>query len=157
MSVNKAILIGHAGKDPDVKYFENDVAVATFSLATSDRAYKTRDGQDVPERTEWHNIVAWKNLAKLAESYIKKGSHLYIEGKIRTRTYDDQNGIKRYVTEIFADTIQLLGKKSDSENSYETTVHQPVTQTNTTVNVQQIQGEDTYVPGVSEVEDDLPF
>src|SRR5690554_7456905 len=77
--VNKVILLGNVGKDPEIKYFDNDVAVANFTLATSDRAFKTRDGQEVPERTEWHNIVAWRGLAKIAESYIKKGSQLYIE------------------------------------------------------------------------------
>ena len=159
MSVNKVILVGHVGKDPDVRYFDNDTAVANFSLATSERGYKTRDGQEVPDRTEWHNIVAWRSLAKLAENYIKKGSQIYVDGKIRTRSYDDQNGVKRYITEIFADTIQLLGKKSDNEGSFDPTVSQSVTHTNTAVNVnvQSVQSENNYVPGVSEVEDDLPF
>jgi single-strand DNA-binding protein len=114
MSVNKVILVGNAGKDPEVRYLEKNVAVANFTLATTDRAYTTQSGIQVPERTEWHNIVAWRGLAELSEKYIRKGSQLYIEGKIQTRSYD-KDGIKRYVTEIFADTIQLLGKKPENK------------------------------------------
>ncbi len=113
--INKVILLGNVGRDPEVRYFDNDQAVANFSIATTERAFKTRDGQEIPERTEWHHIVALRWLAKLAENYIKKGTQLYIEGKLRTRSYDDANGVKKYSTEIVADIIQLLGKKSDSE------------------------------------------
>jgi len=113
MSVNKVILVGNAGKDPEVRYLDKNVAVANFTLATTDRAYTTQSGIQVPERTEWHNIVAWRSLAELAEKYIKKGSQLYIEGKIQTRTWE-KDGVKRYTTEIYADTIQLLGKKPES-------------------------------------------
>jgi len=113
MSVNKVILVGNAGKDPEVRYLDKNVAVANFTLATTDRAYTTQSGIQVPERTEWHNIVAWRSLAELSEKYIKKGSQLYIEGKIQTRTWE-KDGVKRYTTEIYADTIQLLGKKPES-------------------------------------------
>ncbi|GAO29115.1 single-stranded DNA-binding protein [Geofilum rubicundum] len=115
--INKAILVGNVGRDPEIRYFDNDQAVANFSLATTERSFKTRDGQEIPERTEWHNIVAWRGLAKLAENYIKKGTQLYIEGKIKTRSYDDANGVKKYATEIVADVIQLLGRKSDNDGS----------------------------------------
>lgn len=115
--INKAILVGNVGRDPEVRYFDNDQAVANFTLATTERGFTTREGQQIPERTEWHNIVAWRGLAKLAENYIKKGSQLYIEGKIKTRSYDDANGVKKYTTEIVADIIQLLGRKSDNESS----------------------------------------
>ena len=125
MSVNKVILVGNAGKDPEVRYLEKNVAVANFTLATTDRAYTTQGGIQVPERTEWHNIVAWRGLAELAEKYIRKGSQLYIEGKIQTRSYD-KDGIKRYVTEIFADTIQLLGKKPENKEVEVTAVAEPV-------------------------------
>ena len=125
MSVNKVILVGNAGKDPEVRYLEKNVAVANFTLATTDRAYTTQSGIQVPERTEWHNIVAWRGLAELAEKYIRKGSHLYIEGKIQTRSYD-KDGIKRYVTEIFADNIQLLGKKPENKEVEVTAVAEPV-------------------------------
>lgn len=113
MSVNKVILVGNVGKDPEVRYLDKNVAVANFTLATTERGYTMQNGTQVPDRTEWHNIVAWRGLAELSEKFIRKGSQLYIEGKIQTRSWE-KDGIKRYVTEIYADTIQLLGKKSDS-------------------------------------------
>lgn len=112
MSVNKVILVGNVGKDPEMKYFDNDVAKANFSLATSERGYTTSGGTQVPERTEWHNIVCWRGLAQIAEKFVKKGTMLYVEGKIRSRSYDDQNGVKRYVTEVVADNIELLSRKA---------------------------------------------
>ena len=113
MSVNKAILVGNVGKDPEVRYFEKDVAVAHFTMATTERAITLANGTQVPERTEWHNIVAWRGLATLAEKYIRKGAQIYVEGKIQTRSYE-KDGIKRYTTEINAETIQLLGKKPEA-------------------------------------------
>lgn len=113
MSVNKVILLGNVGKDPEVRYLEKNVAVANFTLATTDRAYKTQSGVQIPERTEWHNIVAWRGLAEVAEKYIRKGTQLYIEGKIQTRSWE-KDGIKRYTTEIYAETIQMLGKKPET-------------------------------------------
>ena len=112
MAVNKVILVGNVGKDPEVRYLEKNVAVANFSLATTERGYTMQNGTQVPERTEWHNIVAWRGLAELAEKYIRKGSQLYIEGKLQTRSWE-KDGVKRYTTEIYAETIQLLGKRSD--------------------------------------------
>ncbi len=116
MSVNKVILIGHVGKDPEIRYLDKDVAVANFSLATTERAYTLQNGTQVPERTEWHNIVAWRVLAKFAESYIRKGREIYVEGKIQTRSWE-KDGIKRYSTDIVADAINLLGKKPDTIES----------------------------------------
>lgn len=113
MSVNKVILIGNVGKDPDIRYFDNGSAVVNFSLATTERGYTAANGTQVPDRTEWHNIVCWRGLAKVAEQFVKKGTQLYIEGRIRTRSYDDQNGVKRYVVEIYADNMELLGRKGD--------------------------------------------
>lgn len=115
MSLNKVQLIGNVGKDPDVRYLDNGVAVATFSLATTDRAYTLANGTQVPERTEWHNIVLWRGLAQTAEKYVRKGDKLYIEGKIRSRFYDDQNGIKRTVVEIFADNMEMLTSRGTSQ------------------------------------------
>lgn len=112
MSVNKVILVGNVGKDPEMKYFDNDVAKANFSLATSERGYTTSNGTQVPDRTEWHNIVCWRGLAQIAEKFVRKGTMLYVEGKIRSRSYDDQNGVKRYITEIVADNIELLSRKT---------------------------------------------
>ena len=114
MSVNKVILIGNVGKDPEVRYLDNNNVVANFPLATTERGYTSRTGQQIPDRTDWHNIVVWKGLAQVVEKYVKKGSPIYIEGKIRSRSYDDKDGIKRYVTEIYADNIELLGRKGDS-------------------------------------------
>ncbi len=114
--LNKVILIGNVGRDPEVRYLDKEQVVANFSLATTERGFKTRDGQEIPDRTEWHNIVAWRGLAKLAESYIKKGSQIYVEGKLKTRSYDDANGVKRYTTEIYADVIQLLGRRQDGDS-----------------------------------------
>ena len=120
MSLNKVMLIGNVGKDPEVRYLENNPApqgtnpkVAQFTLATTER-FRDRNGE-VRENTEWHNIVAWRGLADLAEKYIRKGSQLYIEGRIRTRSWNDQAGAKQYRTEIVADSIQLLGRKSASQ------------------------------------------
>lgn len=114
MSVNKVILVGNAGDDAKVRYLDNNVAVANFSVATTERAYTLNNGTQVPERTEWHNIVAWRGLAEIAEKYVKKGTQVYIEGKIQSRSYTDKDGIKRFAYEILADNMQLLGRKSDS-------------------------------------------
>ena len=108
MSVNKVILLGNVGKDPEVRYLNTGVAVATFSLATSDRAYTSANGTVVPERTEWHNIVIWGKNAEVVEKYVRKGDKLYLEGKIRTRSYSDKNGIQRYIVEIFVDSMEML-------------------------------------------------
>ena len=115
MSVNKVILIGRTGKDAEVRTV-GESKVATFSLATSERYKDSKTGEH-KENTEWHNIVCWRATADLAEKYIKKGMNLYIEGKLRTRTWDDQNGVKKSITEIVADSVQLLDKKQDSQST----------------------------------------
>ena len=115
MSLNKAMLIGNVGKDPEVRYLDGSngqAKVATFTLATTER-YKDRNGE-TRENTEWHNIVAWRSTADVVERFVKKGTQVYIEGRIRTRSWDDQSGNKRYTTEIMADSLQLLGKKTDN-------------------------------------------
>ena len=106
------MLIGNVGKEPDVRYYDRDQAVATFSLATTERGYTLQNGTQVPDRTEWHNVVLYRGLAKIAEKYVHKGDKLFIEGKIRKRSYDDQKGVKRYVTEIIADNMEMLSPKS---------------------------------------------
>jgi len=123
MSVNKVILVGNVGKDPEVKHLDSNSSVANFTLATSDH-YTNKSGEKVTT-TEWHNIVCWSGLATLAENYIRKGSQIYVDGKIRTRSYDAQDGSKRYITEILADTIQLLGKKSEGTSNEGTKSAQP--------------------------------
>lgn len=147
MSVNKVILIGNVGKDPEVRYLDSGVAVATFPLATSDRAYTLANGTQVPERTEWHNIVLWRGLAETAEKYVHKGDKLYLEGKIRTRSYDDQAGVKRYVTEIFVDSMEMLSPKAGGVAPQATV--QP--------NVQQQSIQSQVAPAQDNGADDLPF
>ena len=107
MSLNKVILIGNVGKDPDVRYFDGGSALANFPVATSERGYTLANGTVIPERTEWHNIVVRRDQVQFVEKWVKKGSSVYIEGKIRTRNYDDQAGVKRYMTEIYADRVEF--------------------------------------------------
>ncbi len=111
-SVNKVILIGNLGKDPEVRHLEGGVAVARFPIATSE-TYKDKSGQK-QEKTEWHNIVLWRGLAEVAEKYVRKGQSVFIEGKIRTNSYQDKDGNQRYSTEIVADSMTMLGGKSDN-------------------------------------------
>lgn len=115
--MNKAILIGNVGRDPNVKYFEGGRAVAQVTLATTERGYTLQNGTNVPDRTEWHNLVFRNGLAQTVEKYVHKGDKLYVEGKIFTRTYDDQSGIKRYVTEIYVDEMEMLTPKSSSQSA----------------------------------------
>ncbi len=115
--VNKVILIGNVGQDPEVRYtgdVNNGAKVATIRLATTER-FRGRDG-NLQEHTEWHNVVVWRNTADVVEKYVRKGTQLYIEGRIRTRTWEDQTGTKRYSTDIVADTLQLLGRRQDSQS-----------------------------------------
>ena len=109
--VNKVILVGNLGKDPEVRYLEGGTAVANFSLATTE-TYKDKSGNKV-EQTEWHNVVVWRGLAEIAEKYLHKGSQVYVEGKLRTRSWDDKDGVKRYSTEIIADNMTMLGGKRE--------------------------------------------
>ena len=118
MSVNRVILIGNLGKDPEVRTIETGVKVATFSLATSE-SYKNKNGERI-EQTEWHNIVAWRGLAEIVEKFLKKGNTVYIEGKLKTRSYEDKDKIKRYTTEIFVDNLKMLGGKRDENNNVST-------------------------------------
>lgn len=111
MSLNKLMLIGHVGKDPDIRILEAGSKVATFSFATTEKGYTLANGTQVPERTEWHNVVVWRGLADVVEKYVHKGDKLYLEGKIRTRSYDDSRGVKRYITEVFVDSIEMLTPK----------------------------------------------
>ena len=125
MSINKVILLGYTGKDPEVK----DVAgtkVANLSLATTEKGYTLQNGIQVPDRTEWHSLIFWKGLAEVVEKYVRKGSQIYIEGKIKTRQYEDRTGSKRYVTEIFVDKLELLGSRlGQQEASLHSELYQP--------------------------------
>ncbi len=151
MSINKVILVGNVGKDPEIRYVSENVCVANFPLATSERGYTSRTGEQIPERTEWHNIVLWRRLAETAEKYVRKGTQLYIEGKIRTRTYNDANGVTRYITEIVADDMQMLGRRNDAQGEVGGVIA-------TGEPVSQYQAAET-APSftASEPSDDLPF
>lgn len=154
MSVNKVILIGNVGKDPDVKYFDNGSAVANFTLATTERGYTAANGTQIPDRTEWHNVVCWRGLAKVAEQFVRKGSQVYIEGKIRSRTYDDANGIKRFVIEIYADNMELLGRRRDANESGD---FNPTNNLNS-VSLPNQPYQQSQTPSYNDAEiDDLPF
>ena len=111
--INKVILVGHLGKDPEVRHLEGGVSVASFPLATSETYNK--DGRKI-EQTEWHNIVMWRGLADVASKYLQKGKLVYIEGKLRTRSFEDKEGTKKYTTEVVAENFTMLGRKSDFEN-----------------------------------------
>jgi single-strand DNA-binding protein len=111
--VNKVILVGHLGKDPEARSLEGGVSVVSFPLATSESFNK--DGRKV-EQTEWHNIVMWRGLADVAAKFLQKGKLVYIEGKLRTRSFEDKEGIKKYTTEVVAENFTLLGRKTDFEN-----------------------------------------
>ncbi|MDH6310838.1 single-strand DNA-binding protein [Dysgonomonas sp. PFB1-18] len=149
MSINKVILVGNVGKDPDVKYFDNGSVVANFTLATTERGYTAANGTQIPDRTEWHNIVCWRGLAKVAEQFVRKGVQVYVEGKIRSRTYDDANGVKRYVNEIYADNLELLGSRRREEGETYP-AQQPAVDPYNSINNYNTQS------NLSE-EDDLPF
>ena len=139
--VNKVILVGHLGRDPEVRHLEGGNTVVKFTLATSETY--TKDGRRV-EQTEWHNIVVWRGLADIAARYLQKGKLVYIEGKLRTRSYEDKEGSKRYLTEVVADTFTMLGRKSDFEGNNQ--------------NPNAPQQADTPAPDLgSDASDDLPF
>ncbi|HBS88470.1 MAG: single-stranded DNA-binding protein [Bacteroidetes bacterium GWF2_38_335] len=149
MAVNKVILIGNAGKDPEVRHLENNLCVANFTLATSE-TYKNKNGEKVTN-TEWHNIVLWRGLAEVAEKYVKKGSQLYIEGKITYRTYDANDGSKKYITEIVGEEMKLLGKKERDGSEHQAASAPAATQQSKP---------DTATPSIDEpleLADDLPF
>ncbi|GET23906.1 single-stranded DNA-binding protein [Prolixibacter sp. NT017] len=148
MSINKVILVGNVGKDPEIRHLDNNVSVANFPLATSE-TYTNKNGERITN-TEWHNVVAWRGLAEVCEKYVQKGKQLYIEGKIRTRSYE-QDGTKKYMTEIFADTLQMLGRKDDFQND------SAPDRSSATVNEPNgNNGSFDNSPGETE-EDDLPF
>ena len=115
--MNKVMLIGNVGKEPDVRYYEADQAVAQVRLATTERGYTLPNGTQVPERTDWHNLVFYRGLAKTVEKYVHTGDRLYVEGRIRYRSYDDQRGVKRYVTEILVENMEMLSGKPSTAHT----------------------------------------
>jgi single-strand DNA-binding protein len=146
-SVNKVILIGNLGRDPEIRYVNETTPVANFTLATKE-SYKDKNGNR-QEITEWHNIVVWRGLAEVAEKYLKKGKQIYVEGRIRTRSWDDKEGVKRYTTEVVADNFVMLGRKEgdNTEDRKDGGQH---------TNNGNEQGSTELVPPV-QIDDDLPF
>lgn len=145
-SLNKVILIGHLGRDPEIKTTQSGRKVANFSLATSEKWTSKETGQRT-EKTEWHKIVAWGKIAEIIEKYLHKGDAIYIEGKLQTRSWDDNDGQKRYATEIFMDELKMLGSKggnNQNQGQYQNQ-SQP----------QQSNGNPSSMPPANE--DDLPF
>ncbi len=161
MGINKVILVGNVGKDPEVQYIQEDVPFARFTLATSE-TYKDREGNK-QTKTEWHNIVVWRGLAKVVESYVKKGDMLYLEGKITNRTYE-KDGQTRYFTEIVVSNMEMLGGRRGDSSSMsqsqaqptqsQTPVSQPQTSNTESNNMQSVDSPDAQ--DFTEV-DDLPF
>ncbi len=127
------MLIGNVGKDPDVRYYDADQAVAQFPLATTERGYILQNGTKVPDHTDWHNLVVWRGLAKVVEKHVHKGDKLYVEGRIRYRSYDDPKGQRRYVTEILVENMELLNPKpaEREENAQHTAAQSTTTQPST--------------------------
>ncbi len=147
MAVNKAILVGHVGSDPEIRHLEGGTPVANLRLATSE-SYTNKSGERVTQ-TEWHSIVLWRGLAEVTEKYVKKGAQLYIEGRIRTRAWDDKDGNKRYTTEIVADTMQMLGKKGESNSASQ--------ESGPRAEYQSESSSSTQGQSAADVDDDLPF
>ena len=143
--INKVILVGNLGRDPEVKNLESGVKMARFTLATNE-TYTDRTSGERKDLTEWHSIVCWRNLAEIAEKYLNKGKQIYLEGRLRTRKWTDQNNVERYTTEILADTIQMLGRSENaSENPGAPAASESAVVTQ----------EPAFVPPIEE--DDLPF
>lgn len=113
--MNKVMLIGNVGKDPDVHYYDADQAVAQVRLATTERGYTLANGTQIPDRTEWHNLVFFKRLAKYVEQYVRKGDRLYVEGRLHYRTYDDARGVRQFTTEINVDSLEMLSSRAQRE------------------------------------------
>ncbi len=115
--MNKVMLIGNVGADPEVRYVEQGVAVARVSLATTERGYTLQNGTQVPDHTDWHNVILWRRLAEIVEQYVHKGDKLYVEGRLRYSSYDDRQGQRRFKTEIWADNIELLSPKGQNNTA----------------------------------------
>ncbi len=122
------MLIGNVGQEPDVRYFESDQAVAQVRLATTERGYTLQNGTQVPDRTDWHNLVFYRQLAKIVERYVHKGDKLYVEGRLRYRTYDDQRGQRRFIAEIYVENMELLSPKPANGTTAQTSTEPQQTQ-----------------------------
>ena len=151
--INKVILIGNVGADPEVRYIKEDQPVAHLSLATTERGFKRQDGTEVPERTDWHRLTVWGRTAKFCENYVKKGDQLYVEGKIRYSQYQDKNNETRYSTEIVVDELRKLGRKSDGDGL----LNQPEQQTASAETAVSVVAESQETYSAQDIPNDLPF
>ena len=149
-SVNKVTLLGRLGKDPELKYTSNGAAVANFSIAT-DLCWKDKDGGEEKTVTEWHRLVAWRNLAEIAGKFLAKGKQVYIEGRLQTRSWDDKDGVTRYTTEVVVENLVLLGSKSNGQDS---SIPEPTDEFGGTG--ETVKGNDNDAAPMPS-EDDLPF
>lgn len=159
MSLNKVILIGNVGKDPEIRYFDSGAAIANFPLATSERGYTLANGTVVPERTEWHNIVVRREQVAFVEKWVKKGSSMYVEGKIRTRSYEDQSGNRRYITEIQADRVEFysFGTRPQEQDAQQTTSSQQPSVNDLNAQTNKPEASKPTTPFEDSGADDLPF
>lgn len=153
--VNKAILIGRLGKDPEIVNFDSGTKKASFPLATGE-SYTNRSGEKV-ETTEWHNVVMWRRLAEIAEQYLRKGDPIYLEGRIRTRSYDDKDGNKRYITEIETLNFSMLGSRNENSNDSGQSQSQSSSGSGSSANAKQGNENSGQPPEDISFEDDLPF
>lgn len=135
MAINKAIILGNLGKDPEVRILDNGMKVATITVATTEKGYTTQSGQQIPEKTYWHNIVLWKQLAEVVEKYVSKGDKIYVEGKITSRSYDKQDGSKGYITEIVAEKVELLGGRKEEAPAQRQPAQEQYTRANESENL----------------------
>ena len=115
--MNKVMLIGNVGQEPEIRYVDSDVAVARLSLATSERGYTLQNGTQVPDRTDWHTVILWRKLAKIVEEFVHKGDKLYIEGRIRYVSFNDKQGVKRMATEIWAENMEMLSPRKSADET----------------------------------------
>ena len=130
--MNKVMLIGNVGQEPEIRYYEQDQAVAKVSLATTERGYTLQNGTQVPDHTDWHTLVFYRQLAKVVERYVHKGDKLYVEGRLRYRAYDTQKGERRYVTEIYVDNMEMLSPKPQTGTITPETAAEPQPSDNNT-------------------------
>jgi len=156
MSVNKATLLGHVGQDPEVKTLDSGRKVATITLATTERGYTTQSGAVIPDRTEWHSLVLWAGLAEVAEKYVRKGSQLYVEGKITTRSWE-KDGNRFYKTEIQVSDMQMLGAKKSEPQAQEVTAEQSIEKAQQSGYFPEVQKVTMPDPVQGETQNDLPF
>lgn len=156
-SVNQATLIGNIGQEPKVVMTQNNRKIVTFSVATTEKGYKRQDGTKTEDVTDWHNVVIFGNLAEIAAKYLHKGMMVYVQGKMKTRSYDDKNGQKRYVTEVICDTLQMLSKVEYPQENTSQTANNAAMYTSDAPYSYQPSASGGYSVQNGAVNDDYPF